>query len=76
MSVKSSYVDQIFRQVSEMYRAALEQGDAHGSSSRALRRLIQRVEAFEREMSLSNALPMHRIAELREAIAEAKGGLK
>lgn len=73
-----SYVDQIYRQVHEansVYKAALTQGDAHGESSRALRRLIRRIEAFEREMTLSSALPMHRIAELREAIAEARAAL-
>lgn len=69
------YADQIFRQIEEInagYRVAAETGDAHGNSARALRRLIQRVEAFEREMSLSSALPVHRIAELREAVAEAR----
>ena len=74
-----SYADEIFRQIKEIngvYTTALEQGDAHGNSARALRRLVRRIEAFEREMTLSSALPMHRIAELREAVAEAKGALK
>jgi hypothetical protein len=73
------YADQILSQINEInsrYTTALKHGDAHGDSARALRRLIRRVEAFEREMSLSKALPMHQIAELREAVAEAKGALK
>jgi hypothetical protein len=74
-----SYADQILQQINAInanYATALTHGDAHGDSARALRRLIRRIEAFEREMSLSQALPMFRIAELREAIAEAKGALK
>lgn len=73
-----SFVDEIFGQIAAangVYRAALTEGDKRGASARALRRLIQRIEAFEREMTLAKALPIHRIAELREAIAEAKASL-
>jgi uncharacterized coiled-coil DUF342 family protein len=73
-----SYANEIFRQINEInsvYKTALDQGDANGNSARALRRLIRRVEAFEREMTLSRSLPMHQIAELREAVAEARAAL-